>query len=519
MHNEPIHPIILTILDGWGHSEETKGNAIKIAKTPIMDNIWKNYPKSLLNASGEAVGLPNQQMGNSEVGHTTIGAGRIINQDLVRIQKSIDNNDFFKNSTIHNICQEIDKRKSKLHIIGLCSNGGVHSHIKHLKALIKIVHRYNSKTCLHLITDGRDTAPKITISFIKEILNEIKESPHIEICTISGRYYSMDRDCRWSRTEKAYNTLTENHNINIKDNENIIKIIEEYYNDNISDEFIPPTRIKVGKISENDGILFFNFRPDRIRQLLHSLAKKSFKGFKTKQINNLIFTTFTKYDSTLNIPTVFPSEHHENFLGQIISNHGLRQLRLAETEKYAHVTYFFNGGIEEPFPGEDRELIPSPKVETYDLSPEMSAYQITQSAIKAIDKNTYKIIIINYANPDMIGHTGNLDATIQAVEIVDQCIEKILNKIQEHKGTLIITADHGNADYMIDENNKPCKSHSTNLVPFILIPNNILDVKQLKSFGCLADIAPTILDILKIEIPKEMNGKSLLTKNSIKTLI
>ena len=517
MNNESINPIILTILDGWGHSEETKGNAIKLANTPNIDKIIETYPNSLLSASGKDVGLPDKQMGNSEVGHTTIGAGRIINQDLVRIQKSIETKEFFTNNKIHDICKKIEKRESTLHIIGLCSNGGVHSHIEHLKGLISIIKNYKNTICLHLITDGRDTEPKIATSFIQEILNEIKDIPNIKISTISGRYYSMDRDCRWARTEKAYKTLTENNNI--ENNNSIIEIIEKYYENNISDEFIPPTRVNTGKINNNDGILFFNFRPDRIRQLLHCLAKNNFKGFKTKTINNLFITTFTEYDSTLNIPSIFPAEHHTNFLGQIIANNGLKQLRLAETEKYAHVTYFFNGGVEEPFPGEDRELIPSPKVQTYDLQPEMSAYSITQSALNAIDKNIYKIIIINYANPDMIGHTGELNATIKAIEVVDKCIEKIFNKIKEYKGTLIITADHGNADYMIDKNNKPCKSHSTNEVPFILINHDNYTLKKLKSQGCLADIAPTILDLLEIKIPKEMNGNSLIVKNNIKTLI
>nr|YP_009397797.1 phosphoglycerate mutase [Sonderella linearis]ARW66983.1 phosphoglycerate mutase [Sonderella linearis] len=516
MDNQSICPIILTILDGWGYSTQTKGNAIKIANTPIMDKILENYPNTLLTASGEDVGLPKNQMGNSEVGHTTIGAGRIINQDLVRIQKAIDNNTFFKNIPINNICKITKNRKSKLHIIGLCSNGGVHSHINHLKATLKIANKYNNEVCLHLITDGRDTKPKIAIKFINEIINEIKIYTNINICTISGRYYSMDRDCRWSRTKKAYKILTENTVTG--NNNNTIKIIEDYYKNNISDEFIPPTRIKKGNISDNDGILFFNFRPDRIRQLLQSLAKSNFKGFNTKEIKSLIFTTFTEYDSSLKLPIAFSVQHHQNFLGQIISNNQLKQLRLAETEKYAHITYFFNGGVEEPFPGEDRELIPSPKVDTYDLKPEMSAYQITESAINAIDKNIYKFIVINYSNPDMIGHTGNLQATIKAVEVIDKCIDKLVDKIEKANGTCIITADHGNADYMIDENNKPCKSHSTNLVPFILIQHNSERLNTLKKNGNLADIAPTILNILKINIPQEMNGKSLISKYNTNTI-
>nr|QCI08993.1 Phosphoglycerate mutase [Inkyuleea mariana] len=514
MNNKPIHPIILTILDGWGYSENIKGNAIKLAKTPIMDKLWQEYPHTLLSASGEDVGLPNKQMGNSEVGHTTIGAGRTINQDLVRIGKSIQEKDFFTKKIIHDICQKTHNNKNKLHLIGLCSNGGVHSHINHLKALIEITKKYNNEICLHLITDGRDTKTSEASKFIQEIIHEIKNSPNITICTISGRYYSMDRDCRWSRTEKAYRMLVENNIYHIIDP---LLAIEDYYKQGISDEFIPPTRLKYGKISDNDGIIFFNFRPDRIRQLLHTLAKPKFKGFKINQIDKLNFLTFTEYDSSLSIPAIFPQQQNKNFLGQIISNYGLKQLRLAETEKYAHVTYFLNGGIEEPFPGEDRELIPSPQVETYDLTPEMSAYQLTESIIKAIDKNLYKLIIINYANPDMLGHTGNIQATIQAITIIDKCIDKLLKKVEKAKGTLLITADHGNAEYMLNEENKPCTSHSTNLVPFILIDTQNSSNNDLKENGCLTDIAPTILDILQIKIPNEMNGKSLLKKSIIKT--
>nr|YP_009397388.1 phosphoglycerate mutase [Dasyclonium flaccidum]ARW66574.1 phosphoglycerate mutase [Dasyclonium flaccidum] len=516
MDNQSIYPIILTILDGWGYSKTTKGNAIKLAKTPTMEKIWTNYEHCLLSASGEDVGLPKNQMGNSEVGHTTIGAGRTINQDLVRIQKSIEDKSFFKNPIINNICKSIENKESKLHIIGLCSNGGVHSHINHLKALLEIVKNYSNEVCLHIITDGRDTEPRIANKFINSILDDIQYNDNINICTISGRYYSMDRDCRWSRTEKAYKTLTENDITG--SSTDCIELINNYYKDGISDEFIPPTRIQSGKISDNDGVLFYNFRPDRIRQLIQSLAKPKFKGFSTKNIKNLTFTTFTEYDASLKLPKVFTAEHRKNFLGQIISESNLKQLRLAETEKYAHVTYFFNGGIEEPFPGEDRELIPSPKVETYDLKPEMSAYQITKSLLQAIDKNIYKVIIINYANPDMIGHTGNLDATIKSIEVVDKCINKLVDKVNKVKGTLIITADHGNADYMIDEEGKPCKSHSTNLVPFILINNNDQDIKILKKNGTLSDIAPTILDILNIKVPSEMNGESLINRTNVHAL-
>nr|YP_009297986.1 phosphoglycerate mutase [Plocamium cartilagineum]AOM67924.1 phosphoglycerate mutase [Plocamium cartilagineum] len=511
MQNTSICPVILTILDGWGYSENTKGNAIKLAETPTMDKLWKNYLNTLLNASGINVGLPLNQVGNSEVGHTTIAAGRIINQDLVRISKSIKDKTFFNNENLHNICKTIELQKTKLHIIGLCSDGGVHSHTDHLLALIDLTKKYNQIICLHLITDGRDTEASKAKVFIKKIIDHIKNINNISICTISGRYYSMDRDSRWSRIEQTYQVLIEDK---IHQNINPLLLIDQYYKKNISDEFIPPTRIEKGNISDNDGIIFFNFRPDRSRQLLQSLATKEFKGFSTKKIKNLNFVTFTQYDSNLSIPIVFPKQKNENFLGEIISKSGLKQLRLAETEKYAHVTYFFNGGHEEPFAGEDRELVPSPQVDTYDLEPHMSAEKLTQNIINAINKNIYKLIVVNYANPDMVGHTGNMKATIEAINIVDKCIQKVFNAIQIAKGTLIITADHGNAEYMITEKNQICKSHSTNLVPFILISDEISHSNnyKLRSVGCLADIAPTVLDILNIEIPTIMKGQSLIIK-------
>nr|YP_010903822.1 phosphoglycerate mutase [Hypnea musciformis]WCH56873.1 phosphoglycerate mutase [Hypnea musciformis] len=510
MENETLHPIILTILDGWGYSDNTHGNAIKLASTPNIDYLWSNYNHTLLNASGKDVGLPDKQMGNSEVGHTTIGAGRIINQDLVKISTSIKDRSFFKNLILHNICKKTKLNQSKLHLIGLCSNGGVHSHISHLLALIEIIKTYNIQTCIHIITDGRDTQPKKSQLFIKQIIQKIQNTQNINICTISGRYYSMDRDCRWSRTQKAYEILTNDESYT---NINPITLVQNNYEKGIFDEFIIPTRIYPGKISDNDGIIFFNFRPDRIRQLIHCFTKKNFKSFRTSPKANLNIISFTQYDSSLRIPVVFPPEHKNHFLGEIISQQGLKQFRLAETEKYAHVTYFFNGGLEEPFPGEDRELISSPKVETYDLAPEMSAYKLTESIIKAIKKKYYHFIVINYANPDMVGHTGNLSATIEAINTVDKCIGKLFKVVQSVNGHLIITADHGNAEYMLNENNETCTSHSTNLVPFILINNSKKQqMKKLRNNGCLADIAPTILEILKLQIPQVMNGKSLLKK-------
>nr|QJH88236.1 PgmA [Pterocladia lucida] len=507
MHNQLIKPITLIILDGWGHSENTEGNAIKIANTPTLDKLINEWPNTLLHTSGQYVGLPNKQMGNSEVGHTTIGAGRIINQDLVRINQEIAQGTFTKNIILNNLCNQTYSKNNKLHLIGLCSDGGVHSHINHLIALIEMLKDKHNNICIHIITDGRDTEAYSAKTYIKTIQEKTSSYSNINICTLSGRYYSMDRDCRWSRIEKAYSVLTEDDTNYI---DNPLTIIDNYYQEGISDEFIPPTRIKKGCIYDGDSIIFFNFRPDRIRQLLHTFVEPSFKGFQTKHLHNLHVATFTQYDSNLNIPIAFPSPSKINFLGEIISNNKMKQFRLAETEKYAHVTYFFNGGIEEPFPGEDRELISSPQVETYDLKPRMSADKITNRAIEIIDKKIYQFIVINYANPDMVGHTGNFNATIEAIEMIDECIKKLIYHTKKLHNTLIITADHGNAEFMLTKDKQPCKSHSTNPVPFILIENHDRKHGNLRDNGSLADIAPTILNLLKIEIPPEMNGKSLL---------
>lgn len=514
-----ISPIILIILDGWGHSFIYHGNAIKQAYTPNLDFLWSKFPKTLLHASSYNVGLPKNQMGNSEVGHTTIGAGRVINQDLVRISQSIQTRDFFKNDILNNIYKKIETKNKKIHLIGLCSDGGVHSHINHLIALINISKRYpRLETCIHIITDGRDTEPQNAKIFINQILSVIQELPHIKICTISGRYYSMDRDCRWTRTERIYQCLIED-NVKTDYYNDPIKFINDSYKNNIFDEFIIPTRINNGKIKNEDGIIFFNFRPDRMRQLVQVFTNNSFKGFYTKNFLLLDIITFTVYDSKLNLPIVFPKIPKNYFLGQIISEHSLKQFRLAETEKYAHVTYFFNGGQEEPYSGEDRELVPSPIVDIYDSTPEMSAQQITKKLVHAIKKKIYSLIVVNYANPDMIGHTGNFKATKKSIEIIDQCIGNILEKIKLYPATVIITADHGNAEEMLDINNQPCKSHTNNLVPFILIKKNSVDyinnlhTNKLKTNSSLADIAPTILNLLKINIPKDMSGKSLIDKS------
>lgn len=509
--------ILLIILDGWGYYSKYHGNAVKQAKTPTLDLLWNKYPKTLLNASENHVGLPNHQVGNSEVGHTTIGSGRTIDQALVKISKSIQCGDFFNNAVINNIYHLTNNKTSKIHLIGLCSDGGVHSHIDHLIALITISKKYaHIETCIHIITDGRDTNPQSAKTFIYHILEFIKDIPNIKICTVSGRYYSMDRDCRWQRTQKTYECLAHNDK-DEKYSNNILQFIDDSYKNNIYDEFILPTRINKGKIDDNDGIIFFNFRPDRMRQLVQAFCITTFEGFKTKQLKNLNIATFTMYDSQLKLPVVFHKTPKNNFLGQIISEQGLKQFRLAETEKYAHVTYFFNGGREEPFPGEDRELIPSPQVETYDCTPNMSALKITTKLIEVAQSDKYSLIVANYANADMLGHTGNLLATKKAIETVDQCLNNILKALNNCKITTIITADHGNADMMLDQNNEPYKSHTKNLVPFIIV-NNEKEFKriELKKTGSLTDIAPTILNLLKLTIPNDMNGQSLIETNTYK---
>nr|YP_009313656.1 Phosphoglycerate mutase [Helminthocladia australis]SCW21910.1 Phosphoglycerate mutase [Helminthocladia australis] len=526
MTDNKIHPVVLTILDGWGLSDNTHGNAINLANTPTMDTLRKAYPTTSLSASGLDVGLPDNQVGNSEVGHTSIGGGRIILQDLVKITQAIDDKSFYNNHVFNSICEHTEKHKSQIHLIGLCSDGGVHSHITHLLALLKLLKNRNiDKVNIHFISDGRDTDSHCAIEFIDNIEHHIKKLGIGRIATISGRYYAMDRDCRWSRTEAFYKVLVENDNIQRKKPQELIR---SFYEQEISDEFIIPTRINNGILEDNDGIILFNFRPDRMRQICQALSKENFKGFSTQKINNLQICTFTQYDSTLNIPIAFKPSSKNNFLGEVISKHQLKQLRITETEKYAHVTYFFNGGLEEPCLGEDRELISSPQVTTYDESPSMSATQITESVLAALEKDIYSLIVINYANPDMVGHTGNLASTIEAIEFVDQQLAKLLEGISKARGTMIITADHGNAECMININQKICKSHTTNLVPFILIENekNKIDGHQenprLRQTGSLIDIAPTIIDILELNKPDEMTGQSLIEplkhgyKNTVK---
>jgi 2,3-bisphosphoglycerate-independent phosphoglycerate mutase len=513
MTKAPVAPVVLVILDGWGYCEETNGNAIASAKTPVMESLWAAYPHTLIQTSGKAVGLPEGQMGNSEVGHLNIGAGRVVPQELVRISDAVEDGSILKNPALVKICQEVLSRNGKLHIVGLCSEGGVHSHISHLFGLLDLAKCQGlSKVCIHAITDGRDTNPKEGVKAIGLIQDYIDRIGVGRIVTLSGRYYAMDRDHRWDRVKRAYDVMTQDDSGNGR---SAVEVIQEAYAEGVTDEFIVPVRIAPGAIEPGDGVIFFNFRPDRARQLTQALVSPEFKGFERQQITPLSFVSFTQYDPDLPVGVAFEPQNLNNILGGVIADHGLKQFRTAETEKYAHVTYFFNGGLEEPFVGEDRELINSPMVATYDRAPTMSASAVTDVAIAAIEKRIYSLVVINYANPDMVGHTGNIEATVEAVETVDHCLGRLLNSISKVGGTAMITADHGNAELMRDQEGNPWTAHTTNPVPFILVEGETVKIPghgtnvTLRSDGKLADIAPTILEILQLPIPAEMTGRSL----------
>ncbi|MDO5564759.1 MAG: 2,3-bisphosphoglycerate-independent phosphoglycerate mutase [Eubacteriales bacterium] len=513
---------VLCILDGYGLSNDKNGNAIYLANTPIMDKLEKEYPFVRGNASENFVGLPKGQMGNSEVGHLNIGAGRVVYQELTRITKAIEDGDFFKNKDLLNAIYNVKKYNSSLNILGLLSDGGVHSHNSHLYALLDLAKRENiSKVYIHIILDGRDTPPNSGIKYIKELQEKIKEIGIGQISSICGRYYAMDRDNNYDRIKLAYDMLT-NNNFTQNNNENVYKdpisAIEESYKNNIYDEFVKPCIISSSKhtIENNDSIIFFNFRPDRAREITRAFCDNEFKQFERKKINTY-FVCFTNYDETINEKCVaFNKEEINNTLGEVISKNNLTQLRTAETEKYAHVTFFMNGGIEVPNINEERILIPSPKdVKTYDLKPQMSAYEVTKEVVKSIDEERNDLIIVNFANADMVGHTGVLNAAIKAIEVVDECVGEIYNKIKQKKGNLLIIADHGNAEKMLDENNKPFTAHTTNQVPFILISfdDKFKNIK-LRENASLCDIAPTLLELMDIKKPKEMTGESIILKSS-----
>lgn len=503
---------MLMILDGWGIGENYEGNAINLAQTPNFDKLLNEYPHSTLEASGLAVGLPEGQMGNSEVGHLNIGAGKTVYQDLTKITKAIKDRSFFENEQLLYAINNAKKNNSNLHLLGLVSHGGVHSHMDHLFALLELCKLNNFENVfVHAFLDGRDVSPTAAKNDIAELENKMAEIGVGKLATIAGRYYAMDRDKRWERVEKAYNSIVLGEG---NKSDDIIKTITDSYENKVTDEFLVPTIISEniqGLINDNDSVIFFNFRPDRARELTRAIIDKDFDGFERRKVlKNITYICMTQYDATIeNVKIAFPPDVHKNTLGEVISKNNLSQLRIAETEKYAHVTFFFNGGNEEPNPGEDRKLIPSPKVATYDLQPEMSAIEVTENVVKAINDNKYDLIILNYANTDMVGHTGVLDAAIKAVETVDKCIGKVLEAIEKNDTTLFITADHGNSEYLIDKvTRESFTAHTTNKVPFIEFPRKDLELED----GKLSDIAPTILDIMDIEQPKEMTGKSLIKK-------
>ena len=505
-------PIMLMILDGFGINENEKGNAVKLANTPNIDKLRKTWPTTQIHTSGLAVGLPEGQMGNSEVGHTNIGAGRVVYQDLTRITKSIEDGEFFSIKELTAAIDNCKKYNSKLHIMGLLSDGGVHSHIRHLFAILELAKRKDFEDVyVHCFLDGRDTPPASGESYILQLEEKMKEKGVGKIASISGRFYSMDRDKRWDRVEKAYKALVYGEGEKAT---SAISGIEASYQKEVFDEFVEPTVIYNGEepiatIDNHDSVIFFNFRPDRAREITRSLVDPEFDGFEVKTLD-LYYVCFTQYDETIpNVQIAFKPEVLVNTFGEYVSKKGLTQLRIAETEKYAHVTFFFNGGEEKQYKGEDRILIPSPKVQTYDLKPEMSAIEVTDKVVEAINSDKYNCIILNYANPDMVGHTGNLEAAIKAIETIDGCVERVVEAMAEKQGVILMTADHGNAEQMIDyKTGEPHTAHTTNPVPLVLIGMQGVKLKE----GKLADLAPTMLDIIGLEKPEEMTGNSLIEK-------
>ena len=536
-----IKPLILVILDGWGINLNKKGNAIVQAKTPTIEKLNSFWPHFCLRASGIAVGLPWDEPGNSEVGHFNLGAGKIIYQSLPRIDMAIKNKSFFRNKTLLKAMEFTKKNNSSLHLMGLISSGGVHSNIEHLFALLKMAKENGIKNLfIHIFTDGRDALPKDGINLVRDLEKKINYFNTGKIASISGRYWAMDRNKNWDRTQKTYQCITEG--IGKKYNDPI-KAIEDSYQKNITDEFIEPTIISpkhaleshrgfkvqnsklinkqtAGLVRDNDAVIFFNFREDRARQLTKAFVLKNFSGFKRKKfLKNLYFVTMTEYEKNLPVQIAFLRQKIDCPLAYVLAKENKKQLHISETEKYAHVTYFFNGGKEKPFPNEDRILIPSPSVSNYDEVPEMSAYEITERLIEEIKKNKYDFIIVNYANPDMLGHTGNFKAAVQAIEVIDQCLGRLVETTLENNGGLIITADHGNAEEMIDPHTgEILTEHTKNPVPIWYVTNENKKKKVNSEIsqspcliiGILSDVAPTILEIMKIKKPAEMTGKSLL---------
>ena len=509
-------PTVLLILDGYGLNENTKGNAVAIAKTPVMDRLMTEYPFVKGNASGMAVGLPDGQMGNSEVGHLNMGAGRIVYQELTRITKEIQDGTFFENEELLAAVENVKKNDSSLHFFGLLSDGGVHSHNTHLYGLLELAKRHGlEKVYVHCFLDGRDTPPASGKSYIEELQAEMEKIGVGEIGVVSGRYYAMDRDNNYDRVEKAYLALTKGEGVKGTD---AAEAVQKSYDEGVTDEFVVPTVMEkdgapVTTIKDGDSIVFFNFRPDRAREITRAFCDDDFKGFAREKKLDVKFVCFTEYDVTIPNKTVaFKKVEVTNTFGEYLAAHHMKQARIAETEKYAHVTFFFNGGVEAPNEGEDRILVDSPKyVPTYDKKPRMSAYTVCDELCKAITGGQYDVIICNFANPDMVGHTGVQDAAVKAIEVIDECVGEIVEFIKEVDGQLFICADHGNAEQLIDyETGAPFTAHTTNPVPFILV--NADPAYKLRENGCLADIVPTLIELMGMEQPKEMTGKSLLVK-------
>ena len=499
-------PIVLTILDGYGLRKETHGNAVALANNPVFTNLWETYPHTTLTASGQLVGLPKGQMGNSEVGHMNIGAGRIVYQPLELINKAIEDKEFFENTEIKKVMSHVKENDSKLHLIGLISDGGVHSHINHLLALLEMAKQEGiTQLYMHLFTDGRDVPPQSAYTYIKEVEDKIKELGIGKIASIGGRYYGMDRDNNYDRLKKAYDVIVND----LGEKESSIKeYIEKSYANDIIDEFFLPAKFEDNaNIEDNDGVIAFNFRKDRLREFFTALTNPSKVEMDTKQFNNLKVVTMMPVVQTVKAPHAFNDPELTNILGEYIEKQNLSQLRIAETEKYAHVTFFFDGGKEVDYKNEKKILIPSPKVATYDLKPEMSANEVTENLLKELPN--YNLVILNFANGDMVGHTGVLEAAIKAVETVDKNLKLIYDKVMELGGILIVTADHGNCEEMLDDDNNIVTSHTTNPVPFIITKQGL----KLHE-GKLGDIAPTILDLMNIEKPQEMTGISLIENSN-----
>ena len=508
-------PTVLMILDGYGLNEKTDGNAIAMAKTPVMDKLMSEYPCVKGNASGLAVGLPDGQMGNSEVGHMNMGAGRIIYQELTKITKAIEDGVFFENKALLAACENAKKNDSALHLMGLVSDGGVHSHIGHIFGLLELAKRQGlEKVYVHCFLDGRDTPPASGKEYVEQLEAKMKEIGVGEVASVSGRYYAMDRDNRWDRVELAYKALTKGEGVEGTD---AAEAVQASYDAEKTDEFVLPTVLKkdgkpVATIQDKDSVIFFNFRPDRARELTRAFCADEFTGFEREKRLDLTYVCFTEYDETIpNKSVAFKKEEITNTFGEYLAAHNMTQARIAETEKYAHVTFFFNGGVEEPNKGEDRILVKSPKVPTYDMQPEMSAPEVCEKLVEAIKSDKYDVIIINFANPDMVGHTGVEAAAIKAVETVDACVGKAVEAIKEVDGQLFICADHGNAEQLVNyETGEPWTAHTTNPVPFILV--NADPKYTLRENGCLADIVPTLIQLMGMEQPKEMTGESLLVE-------